>query len=173
KKPKPLPGFIVATVLLTLITIIGVGFVYFSVKDEIKTLKARKTANERRIKELKAKLKDLDRYEKLVKDVEAKKKLIIQLRKNQSVPVRVLDEISTDLPNGLWLTEMSFKGKTVVVTGYAFTNSDVVSYVNGLKKSKFFNGVYLAESKREVIKQRDIKEKIEAYKFNIRMNVVS
>jgi len=172
KKAKPLPGFVVAAVLLTLLTAVFTGFLYFSIKDEIKTLTARKAANDRRIKELKAKLKDLDKFERLVKDVEEKKKLIIQLRKNQSVPVRILDKVSLNLPNGLWLTELTYNGRSVQLKGYAFTNSDVVTYVNNLKKSKVFNGVYLAESKRENIRQKDIKEKIEAYKFSIRMNVV-
>ncbi|HDO36405.1 MAG TPA: hypothetical protein ENH07_08975 [Nitrospirae bacterium] len=171
KKPKALPGFVVVAVLLNFITIIVLGVIFYNVKDEVNTLNARKTANVRKISQLKGRLKELNKYEQLVRSVEEKKKLIIQLRKKQSIPVKLLDEVSRNLPNGIWLTTLTFKGRGVGLTGYAFTNSDVVKFVNNLKKSKLLTGVSLAESKREVVKQRDIKERVEAYWFKIRMNV--
>ena len=88
------------------------------------------------------------------------------------MPVRVLDEVSNDLPNGLWLTDLALKGKSLDIKGYAFTNSDVVQYVNNLKASKMFKGVYLKESREENIRQKGIRETIKAYKFQISMNVV-
>ncbi|NOZ25203.1 MAG: PilN domain-containing protein [Nitrospirae bacterium] len=171
KKPKPIPGFVVATVVASIIVIVGVVFAYVNIKEEIKTLQARKTANEQKLQELKKKLKALENYETLVKAVERKKGVILQLRKNQGVPVRLMDELSKDLPNGIWLKELKTMGNTVDIEGYAFTNSDVVKYVNRLKKSPLFNSVYLAESKRKEISAGGTKEKIPVYNFKIKLGV--
>ena len=171
KKPKPIPGFLAVAVILIIITSIGVVYAYFNIKEEIKTLQVKKVSNEQRLKELKKKLKELENYESLVKSVEQKKKVIIQLRKNQSIPVRLLDEISKHLPNGIWLSVLRVKDKSVNIEGYAFTNSDVVKYVNNLKGSALFNSVYLAESKHGEISEEGLKEKVPVYKFKIRLKI--
>ncbi len=172
KKPKPIPGFVIATVAASIVVIIGVIFTYVNLKEEINTLQARKTANERKLQDMKKRLKDLENYETLVKAVERKKSVILQLRKNQGVPVRLMDELSKYLPNGIWLKELKTMGNTVDIEGYAFTNSDVVKYVNRLKKSPLFNSVYLAESKRKDISASGARqEKIPVYKFKIKLGV--
>lgn len=169
KKPKPVPVFIVVTIALVLLASIGVIYAYYNVKEEIKDLNARKAANDKRIAELKKRLKELENYESLVKSVEKKKKVIIQLRKNQAVPVRLLDVLSRHLPPGTWLKELKFRGSSLDLDGYAFTNSDVVKYVNNLKGSRFFNSVHLAESKRENLK--GLKEEVSVYKFTIKADL--
>ncbi len=171
KKPKPVPGFIIATVIATVIVLIGVLFTYVNIKEELKSLQARKAANEQKLQDMRRKLKALENYETLVKTVERKKGVILQLRKNQGIPVRLMDEVSRDLPNGIWLKELKFNGNTVDMEGYAFTNSDVVKYVNRLKKSPLFNSVYLAESKRKEISEGGSKEKIPVYNFKIKLGV--
>jgi len=171
KKPKPIPGFIIAAVIATVVVIVGVVFTYVNIKEEIKSLEARKTSNEQKLQDLRKKLKALENYETLVKTVERKKGVILQLRKNQGVPVRLMDEVSKDLPNGIWLKELKAMGSSVNIEGYAFTNSDVVKYVNRLKKSPLFNSVYLAESKRKEISGGGSKEKIPVYNFKIKLGV--
>ncbi len=171
KKPKPVPVFVIVAVIATLVVLVGALFTYVNMKEKITVLKERKTSNERRLADLKTKLKSLENYESLVKTVEGKKKVILQLRKNQGVPVRLMDELSKNLPNGIWLRMLQVKNNTVDIEGYAFTNSDVVKYVNRLKKSALFSSVYLAESKRKDITEGGTKEKIPVYNFKIRLNV--
>ncbi|VAX30606.1 hypothetical protein MNBD_NITROSPIRAE02-626 [hydrothermal vent metagenome] len=171
KKPKPVPGFIIATVIATVIVLVGVLFTYVNIKEEVKSLQAKKTSNEQKLQDLKKKLKALENYETLVKAVERKKGVILQLRKNQGVPVRLMDELSKNLPNGIWLKELKVKGNLVDIEGYAFTNSDVVKYVNRLKKSSLFSSVYLAESKRKEISEGGSKEKIPVYNFKIKLGI--
>ncbi|GMT46996.1 MAG: fimbrial protein [bacterium] len=171
KKPKPIPGFIIVTVIATVIVLIGLLFTYVNVKEELKTLQVRKATNEQKLQDMRKKLKALENYETLVKTVQRKKGVILQLRKNQGIPVRLMDEVSKALPNGIWLKELKVKGKAVAIEGYAFTNSDVVKYVNRLKESPLFNSVYLTESKRKEISGGGSKEKIPVYNFKLKLGL--
>ncbi|RMG73660.1 MAG: hypothetical protein D6710_03010 [Nitrospirae bacterium] len=170
KKPTPVPGYIAATVILTVIVVIALVFVYYQTQSTYNTLKATKANNEARLKDLRAKLKKLKNYEKLVVDVEKKKKIIIGLREKQSVPVKILDELSRQLPTGVWLSELSYNGRNIKLVGSAFTNSDVVNYVNNLKKSNLFSSVFLAESKHRSMRTGK-KRSLSIYNFIINMTV--
>ncbi len=170
KKPTPIPGFIAATVIATVVVVIASVFVYYQTQSTINSLKTTKARNETRIKDLRARLKKLKNYEKLVVDVEKKKKIIIGLREKQSIPVKILDELSKLLPTGVWLTQLTYNGRNIRIVGSAFTNSDVVNYVNNLKRSKLFNSVFLAES---LHKQMNVgkKRRLSIYNFKINMTV--
>ena len=171
KKPKPLPTTVVIAVLLTLFALIGVVYTHYSLNDELSMLRSKKAKNEKRLKVLNKKVKALKNYEKLVKSVENKKKVIIDLRKNQALPVKVLDEISRLLPDTVWLTKLRYNGKTVTFDAVAFTNSDVVTYINNLKRSPLFVNVYLSESKEQSIKVAGMTKGIRVYKFKASMGV--
>jgi type IV pilus assembly protein PilN len=171
KKPKPVPGFIVVAVLLLVIAVVAVVFLHVTTKGEIEDLTAQKISNDERLKDLNNRIKEIANYEQLVKSVEDKKKIIIQLRNNQSIPVLLLNEISRTLPNGLWIRGMSVKGNNVDISGSAFTNSDLVTYVNNLKSSHFFASVYLSESKRDRIKEQGIDEEVSVYNFKLRLTI--
>ncbi len=170
KKPKPIPGYIAATVISTVVIVIAIVFVGYQLNTTLDTLRARKVSNEAKLKDLRAKLKKLRNYEKLVVDVEKKKKIIIGLRKRQALPVKILDELSRLLPTGVWLNQLTYTGKRVNINGSAFTNSDVVKYVNNLKRSKLFQSVFLAESKYKPIGGKG-KKAIPVYNFKIFLNV--
>ncbi len=171
KKPKPVPGYIVATILLTVIITIGMVYTHYSLSEEITTLKQKKNANAKRLKQLQAKIKELRNYERLVRAVEERKKVILQLKKNQALPVKILDELSRQLPSGVWLTRLNYKGKRVSIEGVAFTNSDVVTYVKNLKRSNLFTSVFLTESKEQNIKAGGLKKGITVYNFKVTMGV--
>ncbi|HHN64521.1 MAG TPA: hypothetical protein ENK09_04085 [Nitrospirae bacterium] len=171
KKPKPLPVPVVLAVLLTLFTVIGVVYIHYSLTDEIGALKSKKTENDNRLRVLNKKIKELKNYEKLVKSVEKKKKVIIGLRKNQALPVRVLDEISRLLPDTVWLTSLRYTGKRVSIDAMAFTNSDIVTYINNLKRSPLFVNVYLSESVEKFVKEAGMAKGIRVYKFKATIGI--
>jgi type IV pilus assembly protein PilN len=67
------------------------------------------------------------------------------------MPVRLLDEANNLLPSGVWLDKMAVSGENVSMEGYAFANSDIVTYINNIKNSQIFTEVYLQESKSTTI----------------------
>jgi type IV pilus assembly protein PilN len=104
-----------------------------------------------------------------VKNVEDERKkvtdkigIIEQLKKNQQGPVRLLDEISRAIPATADILSMTETGGNINLTGEAFSNEDVVKFVENLKASEFFTDVYLSETS-----QKSIKEGYELYEYKL------
>jgi len=161
KKPKPIPAFMVTMVVVTITAGIIMAYLVFFFNSRLEAKKVQFNANEQKIAEIKEKIKAVENFEQINKLFQQRTSIIEQLRKNQSIPVKLLDEISKLLPNGVWLQTMTMSGENINIDGYAFANSDVVSYVDNLKNSKIFTEIYLQESKSSTI------EKIPVYMFKL------
>ncbi len=64
--------------------------------------------------------------------------LIEQLRRGQSAPVHVLDEISRSLPDRLWLTELRQVGSDFTIMGFAASLPSLSDFVANLEATKWF-----------------------------------
>jgi type IV pilus assembly protein PilN len=165
KKAKPIPAFLIATVLGTIGICFVMAFLFFTYSSRLSDRKANFAKNERTIAELKEKIKAVEDFEKRNKMFKERNDIIEQLSKNKSVPVKILDEISSIMPNGIWIQALSVTGDTISLDGYGFTNTDIVAYVDNLKASKIFTEVYLQESRSTEI------EKIPLYVFKLSFKV--
>ena len=123
----------------------------FFFNSRLSKKKALFKTNENKIVELKQKIKEVENFEQLNKTIEQRNGIIEQLRKNQSMPVRLLDEANNLLPSGVWLDKMAVSGENVSMEGYAFANADIVTYIDNIKNSQTFTEVYLQESKSTTI----------------------
>ncbi|NJD55382.1 MAG: hypothetical protein FIA94_03140 [Nitrospirae bacterium] len=153
KKQKPLPTFLIYTVLLTILTALVLGYLAYFYSSRLSDREAKAKDNDRKITELKAKIKAVEDFERLNKTFQQRKDIIEDLGRNKSLPVKILDEISAQLPVGVWLTTMDVRGSDINLSCTAFSNTDVVNYVNNLKNSKLFTDVYLQESVQSKIKE--------------------
>ena len=167
KKAKPLPSFVVSAVLITVVAACALAYLAFYFSAKLQSTKSRFDANTRKIAELKEKIKEVENFEKLNKTIDDKNKIIEQLRRNQKIPVMMLDEISRNLPKGVWVISMSVAGSGGSLEGFGFTNSDVVAYVDNLKGSKMLVDIYLQESKQAEV------EKIPLYHFKLTFKVAA
>jgi type IV pilus assembly protein PilN len=87
--------------------------------------------------------------------------IIEQLKKNQQGPVRLLDEVSRALPNGVNISSFVEASGNVSLAGDAFTNEDVVRFIENLKHSQYFADVFLQETSQAVA------EGVEFYKYKL------
>ncbi|NWF76027.1 MAG: PilN domain-containing protein [Nitrospirae bacterium] len=166
KKPKPVPTFVISTVLVTLVIFIVMAYLVFFYSSRLSDRKSKFAANEQKIAELKEQIKAVEDFEKKNKMFEERNKIIEQLSKNKSIPVKLLDEINMLLPNGIWFTAMNVKGVSdVSIDGYGFTNTDIVAFVDNLKNSQTFTDIYLQESKSAEF------EKIPVYQFKLTLKM--
>jgi type IV pilus assembly protein PilN len=146
KKARQLPGFVVSMVLLLVVAAVISAYLLYFLTGRVSARQETIAKNDARIAELSQKIKSVENYEKLNATYQKNKEIIEQLGKNKTLPVKVLDQVSALLPVGVWLTSLDIKGTEISLAGTAFTNSDVVNYVDNLKKSAFFTDVYLKES---------------------------
>jgi len=162
KKAKPLPAFLIASVILTVIVCVIMAYLAFFFSTKLSEKKSQFAANERKIAVLKDQIKAVDDFEQRNKMFKDRNNVIEQLGKNKSVPVKILSEIASLVPKGIWLQNMSVSGTNIIsMDGYGFTNAEIVTYVENLKASPLFTEVYLQESKSLE------KEKISCYMFKL------
>jgi len=150
---------------VTVVVLVIMAYLAFFFNSTLAAKKAQFAENEKKITELKAKIKAVDDFEKRNKTFKERNEIIEQLSKNKSVPVKILDEISALLPNGTWLHAMTVSGGAINLEGYGFTNSDIVSFVDNIKNSKIFTEVYLQESKSAEM------EKVPVYMFKLAFKI--
>jgi len=165
KKPKAIPVFIITGTLLTLGAIISSGYLFYYLNSELASLQQKKKTNETQIADLKNRIKEVQNYEAQKKTLEQRTGVIEQLKKNQSLPVKILAEMSEVVPNGVWISSMSVSGTTISISGTAFTNEDVINYERNLNKSQLFTDVKLPGT------QKTTAGKIITYQFSLTCKV--
>jgi type IV pilus assembly protein PilN len=165
KKPKPVPTFVITMVVMTIVVSVAMAYLVFFFNSRLSMKKAEVADKEKKIAELKEKIKAVENFEQLNKTFQQKNDIIEQLSRNKSVPVKLLDEISNLLPDGVWLHALSISGENINIEGSGFTNSDIVSYIDNLKNSKIFTEVYLQESRSTTV------EKITLYTFRLTFKI--
>lgn len=72
-----------------------------------------------------------------------KLQVIVELKASQTGPVMLLDEISRNLTDGLWLTRLELDGRAVSLRGGALSEVSVADFVNNLERSAYFAAVRL------------------------------
>lgn len=87
---------------------------------------------------LKSIIEEVKGYEAKKESLEAKIKLINDLKTNQKGPVRLMDEISKALPDLVWLSSLDVSGDQITMRGRTLSPNAVSTYLENLKKSPFF-----------------------------------
>ena len=162
---KSSTSFFITLGAIAAASLVVMGFITFLIKSNVSGLQAQSDANKAQLTQLSKKIEELKRYEKLNKELEQRSAVIETLRKNQSIPVRILDEVSGIIPEGVWLNSLVYRDNGVSLDGFAFTNIDIVSYVDNLKRLGSVSDVYLEESR-----ETDV-EKVKVYKFRLNFKV--
>jgi len=93
-------------------------------------------------------LKTLSQLEKTKKDLDNKVKVIGDLKGRQKQAVLMMDEVSTVLPNWVWLTKLSFSGGVLNITGRARHNNLIADFINNLQSTNNFFNIHLNSSRR-------------------------
>jgi type IV pilus assembly protein PilN len=111
---------------------------------------------------------ELARYEEVAKKVaqfegdkkrlEEKVKTIDRLIASQTGPVRLMEQISRQLPNEVWLTSLRETGGRVVLQGHAFTDYAIAEYMTRLHRNAgLFSEVELTFTERAELQKVPIK----------------
>jgi len=146
KKVIDLQQQLLLGMLVIILSLIIMWYFWNKQKNLIASLEKDKIASEGRIKEQDNMLKEVKNVEEERKKVYEKIEVIERLKKNQAGPVRLLDEVSRALPQGVNIGSLSENNNNISIDGTAFTNDDIVRFVDNLKASRFFADVTLLET---------------------------
>jgi type IV pilus assembly protein PilN len=80
-------------------------------------------------------LRDVAAFDQQRDQLQQRVALIEQLRGGQSIPVQLLDEISKNVPDMLWLTDVAQQGTDVTIQGQSTTLISLSDFVGNLGNS--------------------------------------
>ena len=125
--------------IILVVAVLLVGWRYWSLARQSAALDAEINAAQEETTRLRAVILQVQQFEQRKAQLQQRVVLIEQLRKGQTGPVHMLDQVSRALPPMLWLTEMKqtgddvqIDGKTTVLTslessGYFKKSIDIVN----------------------------------------------
>ncbi len=87
-----------------------------------------------------------DEYTRQKELLERKIELITNLKRQQAAPVHILDQISKNLPDFLWLESMTSTANAISVSGKATTYNAVSNFYGNLNDSGHFLDVTLGRT---------------------------
>lgn len=140
KKPFPLGTLVV---LLILIVLAAAFLLQRKMMSQEKNRLAAAQAEKTKLQYVTAKLEELEKQKAVF---ERKINLIRELKAQQDVAVKILDELSQRLPEWVWLTELTFKEKTISLRGNAISNNLIADYIYNLQNCPDFTNINLISS---------------------------
>lgn len=90
---------------------------------------------------LEAIIKEVEAFEKRKEDLKKRIDTINDLKQNQKGPVRVMDRISQDLPDLVWIDKLSLDGgqKTIEVNGRGLNPNAIAIFIEQIKADPLFD----------------------------------
>jgi type IV pilus assembly protein PilN len=128
----------VGSMLVVVACVSYVGWNYLQLTREDARLRADLVAARAEKQRLAPILQEVERFDQRKSELQQRVALIEELRQNQSGPVHMLDEISSSLPDRLWLTEMKQTGDDVQIHGRTSSLSSLADLVANLEASGYF-----------------------------------
>jgi Tfp pilus assembly protein PilN len=138
----------IASVLVVVIAVGWLGFVTWQRNARIGELEEENARANQELQALTKALAKVDEFESKRAALEQRVRLISELKRRQQVPVHLLDQVSRELPDFLWLERMNEKAGELQLIGRATTYNAVSNFYNNLRDSSFFSDVTLGTTKR-------------------------
>jgi type IV pilus assembly protein PilN len=141
---------LIGSVVLVM-TVAGVGWRYWAIGQEKAQVAREIEAANREEARLQEILKQVQEFENRRKLLETRVALIDELRKGQSAPVHMVDQISKALPEMTWLTSMQqSSGYTLTMQGRCLSLTSLSDFIGNLEASRYFiRPVEIIETKTE------------------------
>ena len=87
---------------------------------------------------LEAIIKEVEDYQKRKDNLQKRIDLINQLKQSQKGPVRIMDQISKDLPDLVWLDRLTISGGVISIEGRGLNPNAIANFVENIKGDPFF-----------------------------------
>ena len=127
--------FIIGGAILGLIIGGGWWFVESRKLAERRETVAAKTAEAQRLEAI---IREVEEFQRRKDSLQRRIDLINQLKQNQKGPVKIMDRISQDLPDLVWLDRMSMSGGAISLNGRGLNPNAIANFVENVKNDPLF-----------------------------------
>src|SRR5712671_6865016 len=139
--------------IILVLAVVFIGWRYWSLGRQSSQLDAEITAAQQETSRLRSVIEQVQQFEQRKAQLQQRVVLIEQLRKGQTGPVHMLDQISRALPQLLWLTEVkqAGTGTDVIIDGKCTTLTGLSEFVSNLEASGYFKrSIEIVDTKADV-----------------------
>jgi len=147
----------VSIMMLLLIVLIG-GYLYINISGEIESLQVQLRAKKAEDARLTKKVGEIKLLKNKKKELEKKVGIINALNKERLSAIKIMEEVSIQIPEKIWFKTLSKKGNSLVIVGISLDDQTLSTFISRLNHSKRFKGVWLRQSKQVVLNQVKLKE---------------
>ncbi len=148
EEAKPSKLSVPALVAAIALTVACIGGLYFLQSSKLSFEKKQLEERMLRKAELEKILAKLADIETTKKELDNKIKIISDLKMRQKDAVYMMDRMSRCLPEWVWLTDLTFTGGAVGISGKALSNNLIADLINNLQNSNSFANVQLTSTTR-------------------------
>ena len=128
----------IGAALILLGTVVGLGWWYWSLHTRGVRLDEEIAAAEIKAQQLRSVLAQVQKFETRKAVLQQRVTLIEQLRRGQSAPVHLLDEISRAVPERLWLVSLGQREASFTMEGRTSSLTALSDFVANLEGSSWF-----------------------------------
>jgi type IV pilus assembly protein PilN len=124
-------GFLILGILVAL------GY-WFWHKRELKTregIVAERTIEAQKLESI---IKEVEQYQRRKDNLQQRIDLINQLKQNQKGPVRIMDQVSRDLPDLVWIDSMDITAGRISLSGRGLNPNAIALFIENVKNDPYF-----------------------------------
>jgi len=128
-------------VLLIGLIVLGLvlaGGYWFLTKRRFADAEEKKATRTAEAQKLETVIKAVEDFQKQKDNLQKRIDLINQLKQNQKGPVRIMDQISRDLPDLVWLDRMDITNGKVTLAGRGLNPNAIALFVANIKNDPYF-----------------------------------
>ena len=124
--------------LILILAVLFIGWRYWALSRDSNQIDAEIAAAQQETTRLHSVIQQVQQFEQRKAQLQQRVVLIEQLRKGQTGPVHMLDQISKALPPMVWLSELKQNAAEVTIDGKSTTQTGVSEFVSNLEASGYF-----------------------------------
>ena len=137
----PAGGSNINNILIVALLIVGLliagGYWWWEKRERDRTLEI-VAERQAQATKLEAIIKEVEAYQKRKDSLQQRINLINDLKQNQKGPVRIMDQISRDLPDLVWLDRMTITGQAVSLNGRGLNPNAIANFIDNVKRDPYF-----------------------------------
>jgi len=125
-------------IALVVIGALLAGGYWFVKQNELKDKQAQVEIKKAEAAKLEKIIKEVEEFERRKENLEKRIETINNLKKNQKGPVQIMDRISQDLPDLVWLDNLVLKGKEISIKGRGLNPNAIAIFIENIKTDPLF-----------------------------------
>jgi len=107
-------------------------------KNKLSARRSEVESKTREAQRLESIIKEVEEYQRRKDSLQKRIDLINQLKQNQKGPVKIMDRVSQDLPDLVWLEKMTMSGGLITISGRGLNPNAIANFVEAIKKDPLF-----------------------------------